>query len=112
MNAKHTPGPWSISGDLVVGAPESRPNPKVEPHPHSVAKLCWDFDGDRGANGDLPWLVAEANAQLIAAAPELLEALQFIVNDAEPGEDAQLTTAGYNRACAAIRKALGESVPA
>lgn len=38
---------------------------------------------------------------------ELLAALQFIVNDAEPGEDARLTTEGYNRACAAIAKAEG-----
>ena len=35
----------------------------------------------------------------------LLEALEFIVNDAEPGEDARLTADGYNRACAAIAAA-------
>jgi hypothetical protein len=38
----------------------------------------------------------------------LLEALEFIVNDAEPGEDARLTTAGYNKACAVIAKVRGE----
>lgn len=73
----HSPAPWELSGDLIVGAPEPRPNPKVEPHPHAVAKLCWDFDGDRGANGDLPWAVAKANGQLIIAAPAMLSALQF-----------------------------------
>ena len=40
---------------------------------------------------------------------ELLAALQFIVNDAEPGEDAQLTVTGYNKACAAIAKAKREA---
>ena len=40
---------------------------------------------------------------------ELLTALSFIVNDAEPGEDARLTVEGYNRACAAIAKARGEA---
>ena len=78
--SSHTPGPWSRSGDLIVGAPEPRPNPKVEPHPHAVAKLCWDFDGDTGANGDLPWSIAKENQKLIAAAPELLEALQDLVD--------------------------------
>ena len=73
----HTPGPWTISGDLIVGAPESRPNPKVAPFPHSVAKLCWDFDGDRNANGELPWTTAVENARLIASAPDMLEALQL-----------------------------------
>ena len=41
---------------------------------------------------------------LIDAAPDLLNALLVIVNDAEPGESAQLTTNGYNLACAAIAK--------
>lgn len=55
---------------------------------------------------------AVANARLIIASPELLAALEFIVNDAEPGEDARLTTEGYNRACAAIAKAIGQPVTA
>ena len=40
-----------------------------------------------------------------AAVPGLLAALQFIVNDAPAGEDAQLTVKGYNMACAAIAAA-------
>ena len=48
------------------------------------------------------------DAALIAAAPELLAALLYIVNDCEPGEDAQLTVTGYNLACAVIAKAKGE----
>lgn len=51
-----------------------------------------------------------SNARLIAAAPELLEALLFIVNDfPEPGEDARLTVDGYNKACEAINKAISKS---
>ena len=50
----------------------------------------------------------KTNAILIAAAPDLLEALEFIVNDTPmQGEDAELTTTGYNKACAAIAKAKG-----
>lgn len=58
-----------------------------------------------GSNYQLEYYEAKANAKLIAAAPLLLEALDFIVNDCEPGEDAKLTVAGYNKACAAIKKA-------
>lgn len=40
----------------------------------------------------------------------LVEALEFIVNDTpEPGEDAQLTVEGYNKACAALAAARGET---
>lgn len=82
--ATHTPGPWSISGQLINGAPEPRANPKVEPYPHTVAAVCWDYDGDRAATGDLPWAVAAANARLIAAAPALLEALEGLLANSPP----------------------------
>jgi hypothetical protein len=89
--SSHTPGPWSLSGDLIVGAPEPRPNPKVEPYPHSIAKLCWDFDGDRNANGDLPWAKAKANGRLITAAPDLLLAclgsLKFLLARTYPDNE-------------------------
>lgn len=79
----HTPGPWKRSGDLIVGPPEPRGNPKVEPYGHSVAKLCWDFDGDCGANGDLPWSIAEANGRIIIAAPKLLETCRLVLGSLE-----------------------------
>ena len=48
-------------------------------------------------------------ARLRETNDDLLAALDYIVNDAKPGEDARLTVDGYNRACAAIAKARGES---
>lgn len=65
-----------------------------------------------GEMGVKPFISADeclANAALIAAAPELLEALMFIVNDAKPGEDAVLSVKGYNKACKAIAKAEGRA---
>jgi hypothetical protein len=68
MEAKHTPGPWS-SYNLEV---RSGPNPDCQKWP--TGRLIADcyhtppaghFDGGENA----------ANAQLIAAAPDLLEAL-------------------------------------
>jgi len=50
----------------------------------------------------------QENERLRAINADLLAALAFIVSDTlEPGEDARLTVAGYNRACAAIAKARG-----
>lgn len=52
--------------------------------------------------------VAELDrAKLIVAAPDLLAALQFIVNAVDIGEDAWLTLKGYEAARAAIAKAGG-----
>jgi hypothetical protein len=74
MTTKHTPGPWRI---------EKRPGNEMEYHvvaevrsPVALAKtLC---------NG-LPVEVDRANARLIAAAPDMAEALQAIL--AANGED-------------------------
>ena len=73
----HTPGPWKLCGDIIVGAPEPVPNLKVEPYGKSVAKIHWDYDGDCGApEYRIKWKPeGEANAALIAAAPEMKQAL-------------------------------------
>lgn len=51
MNAQHTPGPWKIKGQDIIGSGEN-------------GYIC-------------TWSGRSANAQLIAAAPDLLEACQF-----------------------------------
>lgn len=93
----HTPGPWPISGDrydkrITIG------EGLVEgPHGYEVAEVYSD---------DCPRELALANAHLIAAAPELLAAL----------EKARNTLAGLgvpsiaaNICDATIAKARGES---
>ena len=58
--AKHTPGPWSVkkmqSGVYMIGGDSS-----------IIVRLEWDADDDDEAR---------ANAKLIAAAPDMLEALK------------------------------------
>jgi hypothetical protein len=82
-NGKHTPGPWIFSHDLGNG--------------YSIAR---EVDGHNSASGKLLPValavftagnynetenraVASANAHLIAAAPELLEACRWVKQEIE-----------------------------
>ncbi|MGD1324950.1 hypothetical protein ACNHE5_08510 [Pandoraea pnomenusa] len=68
---KHTPGPWSVRFDFVVQATsfdEGRLVPVAQPY---------------GVNTDGTDLFA--NARLIAAAPELLEALDSVLQSLQTG---------------------------
>ena len=96
---KGTPGPWRVSekrGDLIDIRHNDNGIGAISLNlAHVIARQSWLKE-------------AEANANLIAAAPELLEALQKMVskaykqnwNDAYPEE--------LQSAQAAINKALGE----
>ncbi len=76
MNAKHTPGPWRIEGQSICG---------------------------NDINGFIcTWSGYAADARLIAAAPELIEALERILNYDN------ISLPVENIARAAIRKARGE----
>ncbi len=66
MDMKHTPGPWRVKGCKIISATASRWTPiGDEREPITV------IDG-RGAMGGND---TDADARLMAAAPELLEAL-------------------------------------
>lgn len=70
MNAQHTPGPWIViraNGRVDVIATD---DPR-----HSFASAVCEIAEDDDRQGDG---VAEANARLITAAPELFAALQQI----------------------------------
>ena len=70
--SKHTPGPWEANGyhirQRITGSRSIAEVAYTGPHhtpPHEYPKSCR--------------LVDEANARLIAAAPDLLEALEAIM---------------------------------
>lgn len=92
MSTKHTPGPWSVRYDFVVQAQsfsDGRLVPVAQPY---------------GVNTDGTDLFA--NARLIAAAPDLLEALEAslaLIDLAIPFEG-DVT----RKARAALAKAKGE----
>lgn len=65
MSSKHTPGPWVVT-----------------PHPHvdvfGVGEIMDDKEMQYGLSHTVCYQNAEANARLIAAAPEMFEALDTI----------------------------------
>ena len=96
--SKHTPGPWeAFTEDSFSGWWAIR-QITDDGLNHEVGSSDGGFD--------------EADARLMAAAPDLLEALQAMVQwqmDSMSGKE----TNGYpgTQAMAAIRKALGDSKP-
>ena len=95
--SKHTPGPWVV-GELNKG-------PVAGTVPVHTADYMESY-----RSGQLVCSVygtaafSYANARLIAAAPELLEALDDIIGMAQAGRMVHV----INRAKAAIAKAKGE----
>src|SRR4051812_31379349 len=64
---QHTPGPWRVDGRFVMASKGA--GAIAETFPHGPGKTAG---------------TAEANARLIAAAPELLEALKLLANRIAP----------------------------
>ena len=97
MSAQHTPGPW------IAGDDEGSDYYLVGPH-----------DGDGIVYQPVVKLHSEANARLIAAAPEMLAALQAVLAEIE-GPDRPHSTDSWlpshlaHQVRAAIAKATGEA---
>lgn len=101
--SKHTPGPWEVSID-DCGRLAGRPG-IFAPDELDCAVVHWDgFVQEfwRSARGDKE---IQANARLIAAAPEMLEALE-LANAALSGANMNLRTV-EQKVRAAIAKATG-----
>jgi hypothetical protein len=79
-SATHTPGPWVYHYSPYIGHNDEE-IPAFELH-GDEAKIC-------DTNEDQPWEEQEANARLIAASPELLEAAEKVVSRWEKGDLAE-----------------------
>lgn len=90
MSAKHTPGPWEIERGYST-----------------IIKSIGPCVADEYAGS--AWLeVSEANARLIAAAPELLDALKELLDREWQDDEGDYTLEMARRkARAAIAKAIG-----
>lgn len=91
MSTKHTPGPWRRVDCYIYGGPPGTGSHVADASPFGPM-------ADAG--------VADANARLIAAAPDLLAALEALMHTTE--DDLHYLDV-CQRARAAIRKARGES---
>jgi len=87
---KHTPGPWVVDGDVIRGDQQRNGSISVA----SMLDVSYPYGRRAGES-------KHANARLIAAAPELLEALQALL--AESVYESMATAT----ARAAIAKATG-----
>lgn len=89
--SKHTPGPWNIIWE------KQDKDWVIEKTDGSMEPICWVRE-------------SQANAKLIAAAPDLLRALELIVNSdmAQREEDEGEISTELSHARAAIAKATGE----
>lgn len=80
--SKHTPGPWRVYGDdtnIFVGQTDSDNENACD----GIRQVCEVKQGD----SEIPdYDEAAANAQLIAAAPDLLEALEAILQGFQKGD--------------------------
>ncbi len=96
MSNKHTPGPWHSqrhdTGDFEVVADTAAGQAELATV-HCEAEY-------------VPSLPAEANARLIAAAPELLAALVGLLEVMDPEH---VTGSARLHACAVVAHAKGES---
>lgn len=102
--AKHTKGPWTTDED-DHDAPHQNIKVKAGKH-HTVCTVWIDDAPVRNFNS-----AQQANARLIAAAPELLAALKFIVSewgyDGHGGELEDGESEVIDKVRAAIAKAEG-----
>lgn len=103
METKHTKGNWNLGGNTENGVLVS----KTPPENRDIATV-WKYDNDFLENEEMM-----ANAKLIASAPELLEALQELLQVKEwkdkYGKDDQYLKAKpivWRNAENAIKKAL------
>jgi len=90
MEAKHTQGPWYFDKETDEVTCTARANKACI----AQVETGWDEPFE---------IEQQANARLIAAAPELLEALQEVVAISDRKHDA------WDKAHAAIAKALGHN---
>ena len=99
---KHTPGPWTVGETRRYKHSGGIDGTEVAVHygPAGNRGNCIAFAYGHGASGD-----AEADARLIAAAPDLLAALMMVLDDPQ-ALDGRPRTAECVRS--AIAKATGE----
>ena len=118
MSAKHTPGPWAVRDDGMDYTCPIIDSPSVGRGYYASIATATQRDPHPREGGGIPIATARANARLIAAAPDLMEAivrLEFAAQcrDNTMGDPCRLIAvkaelaAAAAQARAAIAKATG-----
>jgi hypothetical protein len=97
----HTPGPWIVFSDRDDEL-------KVRSAQDDFIADCADGFWSDEADGWIMAAESEANARLIAAAPDLLKALEAICAEAATMSMTMRRRAIFNKGVAAIAKATGQ----
>lgn len=110
--SKSTPGPWRVAGTKIEadGMPTFKElNPECSDDPELRVPVCRQWSSNDHHTEESRKLlreINEANANLIAAAPELLEALRRLVDVASERSEDSLAAA-IDQADDVIAKAEG-----
>jgi hypothetical protein len=105
---EHTPGPWVLNTEwLGDDLPNHIPVSSKKGQHLALAQVVWSMEDDTNSGVNSP--TCEANARLIAAAPELLEALKTLLEREWQDDDGdESLTKARQQAQAAIAKATKE----
>lgn len=106
---QHTPGPWrrDYGGGYGQGHIYAD-DQKFGEHSLAAAHFPALYEGGRGGFNEEAVAIMEANARLIAAAPDLLDALRALVIGAE-GTGEQPISSAMRRRLRAARAALAQA---
>ena len=112
MSAKHTPGPWIVRDNGEGWVCPIIDSPSVGGGYYASIATATQRDPHPREGGGISTTTARANARLIAAAPDLLAALEKAVEHyGKPGGPWSVPSepgTWIADACAAIAKAKGE----
>lgn len=104
-----TPGPWYVYdpcyGTCPIGGMPCSPEGCMENHPVGERRVA----GPEGAYGDDIELMRVEDARLIAAAPDLLDALQLLLAEVVGSGNGHSLDFGWPKAVAAARAAIAKA---
>jgi hypothetical protein len=105
---KHTPGPWTVSKTNILTNEGQRPVLQDREDPAHICFVTCQTDFKRGKGWQTECAERDANARLIASAPDLLAALKALWDVAKDVPSVKNRAELVRQSRAAIAQAEGE----